>query len=42
MSEQKFERGTSLSIFAADRREDMGALIAALLIALGVLFVIGK
>jgi len=42
MSEQQFERGTSLSIFAADRREDMGALIAALLIALGVLLVIGK
>lgn len=42
MEEKQFERGTSLSIFAADRREDLGALIAALLIALGVLIVIGK
>lgn len=42
MEEKQFERGTSLSIFTADRREDMGALIAALLIAIGVLLVIGK
>jgi len=42
MEEKQFERGTNLSIFAADRREDLGALIAALLIALGVLFFIGK
>lgn len=42
MEEKQFERGTSLSIFAADRREDLGALIAALLIALGIVFFIGK
>ncbi len=42
MEEKQFERGTSLSIFFSDRREDIGALIAALAIALGVLFIIGK
>ena len=42
MEEKQFERGTSMSIFAADRREDLGALVAALLIALGVLFIVGK
>ena len=40
--EKKFDRGTSLSIFVSDRREDVGALIAAFLIALGVLFFVGK
>lgn len=43
MSEpQKFERGTSLSIFVSDRREDIGSLVFALLIAMGVLMVVGK
>ncbi len=43
MSEpQKFERGTSLSIFVSDRREDIGALVFALIIALGVVLVIGR
>lgn len=42
MEKKEFERGTSLSIFVSDRREDLGALIAALAIALGVLFIIGK
>ena len=42
MSEQQFERGTSLSIFVSDRREDIGALIFALAIALGVVLIIGK
>lgn len=42
MSEQKFARGTSLSIFVSDRREDIGALVFALIIALGVVLVIGK
>lgn len=42
MEEKQFERGTSLSIFVSDRREDIGALIAALAIALGVLLFIGK
>ncbi|MCR4302701.1 MAG: hypothetical protein NUV63_00545 [Gallionella sp.] len=38
MAEQKFERGTSLSIFVSDRREDFTALIFAFIIAFGVLF----
>ena len=42
MEEKQFERGTSLSIFVSDRLEDVGALIAAFAIALGVLFFIGK
>ena len=42
MSEQKFERGTSLSIFVSDRKEDIGSLVFALLIAMGVLMVVGK
>lgn len=42
MEEKPFERGTSLSIFVSDRREDIGALVAALTIALGVLYFIGK
>jgi hypothetical protein len=40
--EHKFKRGTQLSIFVSDRFEDIGALIAALAIALGVLFFVGK
>lgn len=40
--EKKFERGTQLSIFVSDRFEDVGALIAACLIAFGVLLYIGK
>jgi len=42
MSEQKFERGTSLSIFVSDRKEDLGSLIFALLIALGIVMIVGK
>jgi hypothetical protein len=34
----KFHRGSALSIFASDRREDFMALALALLIALGVYF----
>lgn len=34
--EQKFDRGTALSIFGSDRREDFMALLIALVIALGV------
>jgi hypothetical protein len=37
MAEPKFERGTSLSIFVSDRREDITALIFAFVIAFGVL-----
>ena len=36
----KFHRGSALSIFASDRREDLVALLLALLIALGVYFFI--
>lgn len=36
----KFHRGSALSIFASDRREDFVALLLALLIALGVYFFI--
>lgn len=42
MSEQKFERGTSLSIFVSDRREDIGSLIFALLIAIGIVMFVGQ
>jgi len=42
MSEQKFARGTSLSIFVSDRKEDIGALVFALIIALGVVLIIGR
>lgn len=42
MSEQKFERGTSLSIFVSDRREDLGSLIFALLIAIGIVVFVGQ
>lgn len=41
MSEQKFERGTNLSIFVTDRREDIGALVFALIIAIGVTLFVG-
>ncbi|HEY5763474.1 MAG TPA: hypothetical protein VIS73_09745 [Rhodocyclaceae bacterium] len=41
MSEQKFERGTNLSIFVSDRREDIGALIFALVIAIGIVAFVG-
>ena len=37
----KFHRGSALSIFVSDRREDFLALIFALLIALGVHIFIG-
>ncbi len=37
----KFDRGSELSIFAGDRREDLTALLFAMLIALGVYFIVG-
>jgi hypothetical protein len=37
----KFDRGSELSIFAGDRREDLTALLFASLIALGVYFIVG-
>jgi hypothetical protein len=42
MSEQQFERGTSLSIFVSDRKEDIGALIFAIIVAIGVVLIVGK
>ncbi len=43
MSEEqpKFNRGSALTIFTSDRREDTMALVFALLIALGVYLFIG-
>ncbi len=37
----KFKRGSALSIFANDRHEDFMALLFALLVALGVFFLVG-
>lgn len=34
--EQKFDRGSALSIFGSDRKEDFMALLFALIIAFGV------
>ncbi len=34
--EKKFHRGSALSIFGSDRKEDFMALVFALVIALGV------
>lgn len=42
MSEHNFERGTSLSIFVSDRREDIGALIFAIVIAIGIVLLVGN
>ena len=38
--EAKFDRGSALSIFGNDRREDLMALVFALAIAAGVYFLI--
>ncbi len=40
MSAPKFERGSSLSIFVSDRREDMIAMIFAFAIAFGVMLTV--
>lgn len=42
MEQPKFDRGSALSIFKSDRWEDGAALIAALLIAVGVVLVVGR
>ena len=39
MQEKKFDRGSALSIFSSDRREDLMALVLALVIALFVYLV---
>ena len=36
MSGARFDRGSALSIFGSDRKEDLMALIFALIIAMGV------
>ena len=36
MSGARFDRGSALSIFGSDRKEDLMALICALVIAFGV------
>ena len=36
MSGARFDRGSALSIFGSDRKEDLMALIFALIIAFGV------
>jgi len=38
--EQKFDRGSALSIFGSDRKEDFIALILALVIAFTVYFTV--
>ncbi len=40
-SETTFQRGSPLSIFSSDRREDLMALAIALAIALGVYVFVG-
>ena len=37
-AQPKFQRGSALSIFGSDRREDFMALVCALIIAFGVYF----
>lgn len=39
--ENKYDRGSALSIFGSDRREDFMALVFALIIAFGVYFFVG-
>jgi len=42
MSENNFERGSSLSIFVSDRKEDIGALVFAIVIAIGIVMLVGN
>jgi hypothetical protein len=37
----KFHRGSALTIFGTDRREDLAALVLAFLIAIGVYLFVG-
>ncbi len=39
--ENQFDRGSALSIFGSDRKEDFMALVLALAIAAGVYFLVG-
>jgi len=38
--EAKFDRGSALSIFGSDRKEDLMALVFALVLACGVYFLV--
>ena len=40
MEGKQFERGSSLSIFVSDRREDWTALVLAFSIAIAVMFIV--
>lgn len=40
MSENKFDRGSVLSLFVSDRKEDLIALVCALAVAAGVYFLV--
>ncbi len=42
MDEQKFDRGSQITIFRSDRMEDLSALLLAFAIAMGVLLIVGK
>lgn len=39
MSENKYDRGSALSIFGSDRREDFMALVFALILAFAIYFI---
>ncbi len=39
-AQPKFQRGSALSIFGSDRKEDFLALVCALIIAFGVYFLV--
>ena len=39
--EDKYDRGSALSIFGSDRREDFMALVFSLVIAFAVFFFVG-
>lgn len=41
MSENKFDRGSALSIFGSDRKEDFMALVFSLVIAFAVYVLVG-
>lgn len=40
MSEDKFDRGSALTIFKSDRHEDLAALVLAFAIAIAIYFLV--
>ena len=40
MSEDKFDRGSALTIFKSDRHEDFAALVLAFAIAIAIYFLV--